>query len=223
MKHSEIPAGLAKARSADIARIPNRVLAKMTRADLANRLVAAGEFRRRASVPHLDGDLYRYRLGLASEVLTTDDPKRAAELVKAAGVGVTIGTGRAARPAAAATGTLRKGAAPDGVIRYPAVDLLVDKANAARSVATALMELAKAGRLADLERDIASMRRHVSSGRRELVKGPPAAGLVKAAGTSADTSKAARYERKAQLVTDPELRQGYRELARREREKAGMA
>jgi hypothetical protein len=51
VRHSEIPAGLAKARAADIARIPNRVLAKMTRAELANRLVAAGEFRRRPACP----------------------------------------------------------------------------------------------------------------------------------------------------------------------------
>jgi hypothetical protein len=38
-------------------------------------------------VPGLDADLFRYRIGLASEVLTTDDPKRAAELVKAGSSG----------------------------------------------------------------------------------------------------------------------------------------
>ncbi len=218
MRHAEIPAGLAKARAADIARIPTRVLAKMTRADLADRLVAAGEYRRRARVPHLDGDLFSYRLGLATEVLTTDDPKRAAELVKAAGVGVTVGAGRAGSRPASSTRVTK--AAPDG--GYPAVDLLVDKATAARSVATALIELAKAGRLADLERDIARMRRDISSGRRELVKGP-ANGLAKSAGAAADVSKAARYERQASRVTEPGLRQGYLELARAEREKAGAA
>lgn len=224
MRRAEIPDGLLKARRADIDRIPGRVLAKMTRGDLPDRLVAAGEYRRRASVPHLDGDLYRYRLGLATEVLTTDDSQRAAELVKGAGVGVTIGTGRAAPPASAAGsaagGRVTK-AAPAEIIRYPAVDLLTQKAAAARSVAVALTELAKTGRLGELGRDLTSMHRDISSGRMELVKGPVVAGppensLAKSAG-AAGLSKAAEYERKAAVVTDPELRRGYLELARQER------
>lgn len=112
MNRAQIPDALLKSRGAEIRRIPDRVLAKLTRADLANRLLAAGEYRRRASVPHLDGDLYRHRLGLATEILTTDDPKRAAELVKGAGVGVAVGAGRSATPAPRRPTPVRKAAAP---------------------------------------------------------------------------------------------------------------
>lgn len=122
--------------------------------------------------------------------------------------------------------------------RYPAVDLLTQKAADAQSVADALLDLAKAGRLGDLERDIAAMRRDVGAGA-QLVKGPaPAAnGLAKSAGVPAASyvaselawqrgpvaqamAKAADYERKAYQVSDPQLRNGYLELAAQERQKA---
>lgn len=115
--------------------------------------------------------------------------------------------------------------------RYPAVDLLVKKAADAQSVADALLDLAKAGRLGDLERDIAAMRRVVDSGRMELVKAPASAGsglaksaaaatvLAKSTGTPA-VSKADEYTAKAYQVSDPQLRNGYLELAAQERQKA---
>ena len=86
MRRTDIPVRLRIARAADIAKIPDTALKAMAPADVAPRLLAADEYRRRAAVPHLDGDLYRHRLSLAREVLATADPKRAAELVKAAGV-----------------------------------------------------------------------------------------------------------------------------------------
>lgn len=88
MRRTEIPDALLKARRKDIDKIPDRVLKTLTRAGLVNRLLAAGEFRKRANVPHLDGDQLAYRLGQVHDVLTTDDPQRAATLVKAAGAGV---------------------------------------------------------------------------------------------------------------------------------------
>lgn len=244
MNRAQIPGALLNARRADIDKIPAAVLKTLTRADLADRLLAAGVYRQRASVPHLDGDLFRARLGQASEVLATSSPQRAAELIKGAGVGVTPAAGRGPVPAAPApsrapaAGTRMTKAAGGESTRYPAVDLLVQKATAARSVADALLDLAKAGRLGDLERDIAAMRRDTASGRLELVKGPaPAGGLAKGAGALAGyvaselawqrspagqaMAKAAEYQQKAAVVSDPLLRNGYLEMARLEREKAG--
>lgn len=86
MRRADIPVRLRTTRAADCAKIPDAALAKMTPADVETRLQAADEFRRRAAVPHLDGDLLRGRLALAREVLTTPDPKRATALAKAAGV-----------------------------------------------------------------------------------------------------------------------------------------
>lgn len=47
---------------------------------------------------------------------------------------------------------------------YPAIDVLVAKASAARSVATALLAMADEGRLGELEADIARMRAAAGSG-----------------------------------------------------------
>jgi len=112
--------------------------------------------------------------------------------------------------------------------KYPAIDLLVQKAAAAQSVATALMEMAKAGRLGDLERDIAAMRRFVSSGG-QLVKGPaPATSLAKSTGTAAAEraealAKAFDYRQMAGRVSNQEMAASYRDLAERELQKAGAA
>jgi hypothetical protein len=86
MDRSQIPARLRADRAHDCARIPSAALKSMTPADVAPRLLAHDEYVRRARVPHLDGDLLRHRLGLAREVLTTADPRRAAELIAKAGV-----------------------------------------------------------------------------------------------------------------------------------------
>jgi hypothetical protein len=245
VRRAEIPDGLLKARRADIDRIPGRVLAKMTRGDLSNRLVAAGEYRRRASVPHLDGDLLRYRLGLASEVLTTDDQNRAAELVKGAGVaaaghGPFVGTHTHAHPAfgsqggdvnhehehshdgdashshthtaksarstrPAAPGTLRKAAQPaesagSVYVHTPTLDILADS----KSCGDGITKLLRQGALGHLRQDIAAVEKA-------------------AAKLGTGGGKAAEYERKAYIVTDPETRRGYLELAAQERQKAGAA
>jgi hypothetical protein len=110
---------------------------------------------------------------------------------------------------------------------YPAIDLLTKKAAAAQSVATALIELAKAGRLGELERDIAAMRRDISSGRVELVK-RPANGLAKSAGTAAPEAaealaKAFDYQQMARRVADQAEAASYRELAAAELRKAGVS
>ena len=86
MLRSEIPAILAKARTADVARIPVTALAKMSPPDVAPRLQAADEMRRRARVRGAPADMARWYFDLAGEVLATDDPERAAEIIKAAGV-----------------------------------------------------------------------------------------------------------------------------------------
>lgn len=151
MRRAEIPDALLKARRADIDRIPAAVLAKLTRADLANRLLAAGEYRRRADVPHLDGDLFRLRIGQASEVLATSDPKRAAELVKGAGVG--------AAPARPAPGRLpptrlRRSAAPvraAGAVRYAASELAWQRSPAGQAMAKAAEYKRKAYQVSDPE------------------------------------------------------------------------
>jgi hypothetical protein len=103
VNRAEIPDALLKARRADIDRIPSTVLKTLTRVDLVNRLVAAGEFRRRAGQRNQPPDAARMYSDLVGEALTTTDPKRAESLAKAAGVGVTIGAGRAAQPAPART------------------------------------------------------------------------------------------------------------------------
>ena len=89
MRREDIPAGLRIARAKDVARIPAAALAKMQPADVALRLLAADEYRRRAEVPHLDGDLFRARISQASTVLTTANPAEASALIKAAGVTAT--------------------------------------------------------------------------------------------------------------------------------------
>jgi hypothetical protein len=86
VRREDIPARLRVARASDCQRIPLAALKSMKPADVAPRLLAADEFRRRARVPHLDGDLMSYRLSQASEVLTTADPKRAAQLLAKAGI-----------------------------------------------------------------------------------------------------------------------------------------
>lgn len=229
MRREDIPARLRVARPADCRRIPLAALKSMQPADVAPRLSAADEFRRRARVPHLDGDLMSYRLGLASEVLATADPKRAAALIKAAGI--TPGQ----RPAAA-SGPLAKSPARAArqpaarqvgdIVTYPVVNLLEQKANKAMSASTALIEMANEGRLGALEADIARMRRDVSSGRVMLTRPTartPAAALPASSPGAAQLAKAERYERQAARMTDPADRRGYLELARAERDKAGAA
>jgi hypothetical protein len=232
VNRAQIPDALMKARRADIDRIPTPVLAKLTRADLVNRLLAAGEYRRRAAVPHLDSDLFWLRHGQASEVLTTSDLRRADELVKGAGVGVTTGAVRSPAPQRP-YGRVVKSSGP-APTTYPAVDALVAKATAERSVAAALEHLAKTGRLADLERDIAAMRRDIAAGRAltripatELAKGAAVGGYAvsELAGPRSAArqamAKAAEYQEKAMVVTDPEMRRDYLALAAQERGKAG--
>jgi hypothetical protein len=201
VRRGEIPDALLKARKADIDRIPAAVLAKLTRADLANRLLAAGEYRRRASVPHLDGDLFRLRIGQASEVLTTSDPKRAGELVKGAGVGVTTDAGHTApAPRTPAAAPLRKDAAPAGGGRSVYVHTpTLDSLGRSRSLDEGITKLIRQGALGHLRQDIAALEKAIPNG------------------------KAADYERKAYQVSDPALRNGYLELAVQERQKAGRA
>jgi hypothetical protein len=318
MRRSDIPARLRVARAADIAKIPDAALKAMAPADVAPRLLAADEYRRRARVRGLDGDLYRHRLGLAREVLETADQGRAAELVKAAGVlaytlrdGTKVptseaaelktaiglgkrdhrtgrpgddpafrrhlidrakalnlrqeipaswgseyagkgtaakaaqydqrataaqvsdpalarayrrlaameraGTGRPAAPARAPRGAqVAKGTTP--VVTLPALDDLTGKAAAAQSVSKAIEQMAAAGRLGALARDIAHLADHVKSGG-AIVRNPAPARPE----LSGALAKAAHYERQAARVSSPVLASGYRELARGEREKAGTA
>lgn len=142
------------------------------------------------------------------------------------------------------------------VIRYPTVDLLTQKAADAQSVADALTQLAKAGRLGDLGREIAKMHQDLSSGRTQILKGPavtgpaatalaksagstalskaaaaPASGVSRAEGAARQLAaagafgplvKAEEYERRAFVVSDPQMRKGYLELAAQERQKAGV-
>lgn len=86
MNRSDIPAALRVSRAADVARIPAAVLKSMTPGDVAPRLLAADEFRRRAGQRHQLPETARMYAGLASEILTTGDSKRAAALMKSAGV-----------------------------------------------------------------------------------------------------------------------------------------
>ena len=86
MLRSQIPAAVAKARAADIDRIPLAALAKMAPADVSPRLLAADEMRRRAFAHGQPADLARMYSDLASEVLTTADPKRAGAIMKTAGI-----------------------------------------------------------------------------------------------------------------------------------------
>ena len=190
MNRAEVPDALMLSRRADIDRIPAAALAKMTRADLANRLVAAGEFRQRARQPRQPADTARMYADLAGEILTTTDPQRAAELVKSAGVGVTIGTGRGgARPAAAARTTPRATAA--NALRK----------EAAPQVARRRIKIT-----------------HQPDGTVVTDIGVGDAGDDE----SGSAAKAAVYEQQAARVTDPDMRRGYLELARRERESAGV-
>ena len=188
-----LPFGFPEARRADLARVPDRVLAKMTRADLVNRLAAAGEYKRRAHDPRADADQFRYRLGLATEVLTTDDPKRADELVKGAGPGVTLGTGRASVLSAPSRPVPSRRPSPPP-----------------RRVADMTMLVKSGGRTIRVDPARASKAAAVSYAASELAWQRSAAGQAMA--------KAAQYERKAQLATSPADRSGYLELARQERE-----
>ena len=86
MQRSEIPWRLAAARGATIARIPGATLAKMAPCDLAPRLLAHDALIRKARVPHLDRDLYCYRVRMATDALTETDPRQLAAIMKAAGV-----------------------------------------------------------------------------------------------------------------------------------------
>ncbi len=190
-----LPFGFPEARRADLDRIPGRVLAKMTRADLVNRLAAAGEYKRRAHDPRADSDQFRYRISLASEVLSTDDPKRADELVKGAGVGVTTGTGRApVRSAPSRPAPPRRPSPPS------------------RQAGDMTMLLKMGGRTIRVDPARASQGA-VSYAAGELAWQRSAAGQAMA--------KAAQYERKADLASLPADRSAYLELARGEREKAG--
>lgn len=197
MLRSQIPARLRVSRAADCQRIPAAALAKMIPADVAPRLLAADEFRRRASVPHLDGDLVRYRTSLASEVLTTADPKRAAQLVAKAGI-----TPQEATPAPLAKAMPAGGQRSAGrsiTVPTPALDEL----GRSRSLLDGLTSAARKGQLGALQREL---------------------GLVAAAHADlSGVSKAARYRELAQRVTDPEMRKAYRELAERARQEAGAA
>jgi hypothetical protein len=236
MRREDIPARLRVARPADCQRIPLAALKSMAPADVGPRLAAADEYRRRARVPHLDADVLRYRLGLATEVLTTADPKRAADLVKAAGVQVAPQP-----PAAPASRTAVRPAAlskagPAADAAFPALNLFQRKSARAMSTNTGLMEMAREGRLGALETDIGRLRRAVDAGASLVPSGrsaaPPTADVIKSARAqfvadldtaSARLSKAARYERQAGVVSDPELRKAYIDLARQERENAGAA
>jgi hypothetical protein len=183
MRRTEIPDALLKARRADIDRIPSTALAKMTRVDLVNRLVAAGEYRRRAAQQHQAVDAARIYADLAGETLTATDPKRVESLVKSAGVGVTIGAGRPATPARP---TVRPAQAPP------------------------LMAAVRKS-LGLPPRPSAASRSYTAS---------EAAWQRSAAGRA--LAKAAEYRQRAAVVSDPQLRESYLELAAQERQKAGI-
>jgi hypothetical protein len=194
VKREDIPVRLRLARAQDIARIPDAALKTMSPADVAPRLLAAGEYRRRASVPHLDGDLYRYRLGLASEVLTTADPKRAAELVKAAGV--------QSPPLAAAPRALAKSVASD---RQATLDDLAKAAMAA-------VQRRAAGLGLQIDR-VALQLKGVQGTIADATGGQVAERL----------SKAAAYRQKAAAASTGTDRSTYLQLARELEQTAGAA
>lgn len=198
MRREDIPARLRVARPDDCKRIPAAALKSMTPAGVVSRLAAASEFRRRARVPHLDGDLYRYRIGQAGEVLATTDLKRAAELIKAAGVTTAAPARRPALP-----GDLRKAAAgPAGGQRI-----------SSRSATVPTPALDAMGQAPSLTEGLTSaiQKGHLGAVQKEL-------GLIAAAHAElSGTSRAAHYERQAARVTSPADRRAYEELAKQER------
>lgn len=193
MRRAEIPDSLMKARGADIGRVPVTALAKMTRGDLVARLNAAAEYRRRGRQPRQPAEAARMYADLASESLTTTDPKRAAGLVKAAGVTP------AARPRALPSQAARKATTDD-------LAQVAMKAVEARARALSLGIDRVALQLRGVQGTIAA-----------------ATGGPVRTRSGEQLAKAARYERQAAVVTDPADRRGYLELARAEREKAGLA
>jgi hypothetical protein len=86
MRREDIPWRLAASRGQLLARIPSATLAKMAPCDLAPRLLAHDAMIRKARVPHLDHDLYRLRIRMATDALTETDPRAVAAIMKAAGV-----------------------------------------------------------------------------------------------------------------------------------------
>jgi hypothetical protein len=86
MRREDIPWRLAAARGKDLARIPLATMAAMAACDLAPRLLAHDAMIRKARVPHLDHDLYRLRIRMATDALTETDPRAVAAIMKAAGV-----------------------------------------------------------------------------------------------------------------------------------------
>lgn len=99
-------------------------------------------------------------------------------------------------------------------MNYPAIDTLVTKAAAARSVSDVLTTMS-ARELSELERDIGRLARLVRAGGKVTKSGNPERARLLA--------KAAEYEQNADRVISPADREGYLELARRERERAGVA
>jgi hypothetical protein len=86
MDRSQIHPGLARARAADVARIPLSALKSMTPGEVPLRLQAYDVFVQKSRRPGLAPDLTRGYRQLAVEVLTTDDRARATELLKTAGL-----------------------------------------------------------------------------------------------------------------------------------------
>jgi hypothetical protein len=103
MDRSQIPPGLAKARSADIAKIPFHTMKAITPAELPLRLLAYDHFAARSRRPGLEADLAHGYRQLATEVLTAEDPRRAAELFKTAGVAPSYSLGQMQTMLAAGT------------------------------------------------------------------------------------------------------------------------
>lgn len=97
---------------------------------------------------------------------------------------------------------------------FPAIDMLVTKAAAAQSVADALIAMANAGQLGQLEADIRRMRQAASAGH-QVAKGPTPAQRAAAA-------KAAGYRSKARAVTSAADRADYLALAKSVEAEAGV-
>lgn len=250
MKRADIPIRLRIARAADVAKIPDAALKAMAPADVAPRLLAADEYRRRASVPHLDGDLYRYRLDLAREVLETTDPGRAAELVKAAGVtpdwqheaftgmhghehpdngvrGSTLHDHRHAHDGTASHKHdhpgARPGAAPGqaaGKSAAPSTRLAKSASHAPRSITVPTPAL---DRFTSARSFIDGVNTLARKGELGIAVKELAAVAAAHDEVTGQPGSAHYYEQRAKQVTDPVLASGYRQLAREARGKAGTS
>jgi hypothetical protein len=260
MDRSQIPAALRASRPRDCSRFTTGALSKMQPPDVAIRLITRDALLAKARQRLADADGYRLYTGLAAEVFSAD-PKRAAELCKAAGVSATpeqsaAGVpgwvhrpfwGEHSHPHAAwdgpdadhdgghrhththngdsnhhhthanvsvksarpvQPGALAKTATP----RLPSGTWRIQTADRTATVHVPILdayqskrvigEMIDAGQLGELQAEI---------GR-----------VAKAVEQTRGTSKAERYERQAAVMASGEDRAAYLELARREREKAGV-